>query len=83
MVLRFRVGMAPYQAGETASFTSREAEKILARNIAVVVEPEPEPDFEEMTKAEMMKQAASLGLTYNARMTKAELLDLLRGETVE
>ncbi len=94
VVLKFRVGMAPYQAGEVAAFTSREAEKILARRVATVVDghhrvaaveqalPElasDEPNLEELTKAELQDRCAALGLEYTARMTKAALLDLLRG----
>ena len=83
VTLKFQVGMSPYQAGETASFSVSEAKIILTRKLATVVDghhrlgletPEVE-QAEAEAEVETEEQDTTLIIDYD-ELIRAELMKI-------
>jgi len=94
LTLIFKHGMAPYQAGETATFNMDYALRIVNSGYAAIVgqdtvstkqkpggaENGPAGYFESMHIFELRKLAKDSGLKFDARTKKVDLITMLRGE---
>ena len=89
LTIRFKHGMAPYQAGETATFDAEYARKVINGGYAEIVKQEtggvedgPAGEFllEGYSMAELRSMAKKAGIKFDARTKKVDLISMLRGE---